>query len=85
MSTTQIKITNGSDSVVMSWDAAQASAPIRIDGVTSQYQTADARHDLETAVRLVAAAVWPEDGATSADWREGTEAWDGLGYEPVAS
>ena len=74
-----IRITYGSDTVIMTWDGTQASAPIRVDGTSTQYQTADARHRTADAVRLVAGLVWSD----VRDWSEGTEAWDDLAYEQV--
>ena len=74
-----VRITYGSDRIVMSWDGSEASAPIWLDGQSTQYQTADARHRLDRAVRLVCPLVWPE----IRDWSVGTEAWDALEYETV--
>lgn len=89
----QIKITYGTESVVMSWDGAQASAPILADGDSTPYQTADARHRTALAVALVCRTVWPEvewprvplTGSVPDDWSEGCEAWDDISYEPVQS
>lgn len=66
MSTQQIEITYG-ETVVMQWDGAQASAPILVDGDSTGYQTADARHRTEEAVRLVCAKMWGPIYATAED------------------
>lgn len=76
--TTNVRITCGGETVTMTWDGAQASAPIKVDGVSTQYQTASARHLTGEAVRLVASHVWPES-----DFADGTEEWDALEYETV--
>lgn len=72
-----VRITYGDETVTMSWDASEANAPIKLDGARTPYQTADAGHRTQEAVRLCAAIEWPEVG----DWSEGTDAWDSLAYE----
>lgn len=47
-----VLITVGSDTITMTWNGAEATAPILLDGVATGYQTADARHDLERAAHL---------------------------------
>lgn len=79
MSTERVKITYGSDTIIMTWDGAQASAPILVDGIQYQYQTADARHKTGEAVRLAASIAWPD----VRDWSAGSEAWDDLEYETL--
>lgn len=76
MSTENVTIKFGSDTVTMSWDGAQASAPILVDGEHTGYQTANARHRTAEAVRLAAGRVWPEES-----FAEGSDAWDALSYE----
>ena len=73
-----IEITYGSDKVTMTWNGAEASAPIKLDGNATQYQTADARHRTAEAVRLMCRLAWPE-----VSWDEGGEAWDEMSYAPV--
>lgn len=83
-----VKITFGGETVRMQWDGSQASAPIRVDGQNTPWQTANARHRTANAVLLVARHVWPE-----VDWPavpefgsariKENEAWDELGYTTV--
>jgi hypothetical protein len=77
---TKINITYGGETVTMTWDGANASAPILVDGETTPYQTADARHSTAKAVLCAAKVVWPEVA-----WAEGTEEWDALSYGPVGA
>lgn len=77
---TNIVIKFGSDTVTMSWDGAQASAPILVDGEPTGYQTADARHRTADAVRLAAGRVWPEENFEGA-----SDAWAQLGYSTVTA
>lgn len=79
MSRSFYKIQFGADTVVLSWDGSQASAPIRADGEDTGYQTADARHRVTEAVRLVAARTWPEEGS----FAEGSDAWDALAFDAM--
>lgn len=89
MTTTTIRIEYGTDHVIMTWDGAQASAPIRVDGETTPYQTASARHRTDLAVALACRvawpeATWPEVPATgSVGELEATEAWDEMSYVRV--
>jgi hypothetical protein len=53
MSAQQIKFRYGATSGVITWDDAQASAPILLDGVETGFQTADASHNLNQAIELV--------------------------------
>ena len=76
----EIKITYGEETVTMVWDSAQASAPITVDGESTPYQTADARHSTAQAVRLAARYVWPEF-----DFADGSEAWGELSYETATA
>lgn len=89
MSTERVKITYG-ETVIMEWDGAQASAPIRVDGVSIGYQTADARHRTADAVRLAASKVWGPVYDTAedaeADGRSASSEiviWDDLEYETL--
>lgn len=79
MSRSHIRIDFDGDSAVMSWDGSQASATIRVDGTETQYQTADARHRVSEAVRLVAGLTWPEAGSFAED----SEEWAQLAYETL--
>lgn len=89
MTTETVAIHYGSDTVEMTWDGAHASAPICIDGDSTQYQTADARHRTEAAVRLCCRLCW----GPVYDTEEGAEAngmdpgrcciWDEVEYETV--
>jgi hypothetical protein len=60
MATQQIKFTYGSTSGVITWDGADASAPILLDGDSTGYQTADASHRLSNAVELVLSKAFGE-------------------------
>ena len=53
MNTTTIKITNGSDVYTMTANFADASSPIMLDGASTPFQVADARHSPANAVDLV--------------------------------
>lgn len=61
----------------MQWDGSNASAPIILDGIETGYQTADARHDTEQAVRLALRGYCQGDGV-SVD-----SIWDDVAYETV--
>lgn len=83
---TTIKITYGGESVTLTCDLAQASAPLLVDGEPIGRQTADARHRAANAVLLAARATWPEAAwpavPTLGDQAiEENEAWDELAYE----
>jgi hypothetical protein len=87
-----VKIKYGSNTIVMSWDGAQASAPILVNGEPTQYQTADARHRTQLAVALACLVAWPDvewpavPSVGSIDlghWAEDNEAWDDVSYETV--
>ena len=41
---TTIRVTHGSDTITVTCNLAEASAPICIDGEATQYQTADAHN-----------------------------------------
>lgn len=87
-----IRITYGGESVVMTWNGAEASAPICVDGVETGYQTADARHRTSDAVRLACSRVWGSVYETRADADaagHGPDAhvtiWDDVEYETIAA
>lgn len=85
-----VKITYDGRTVRMQFNGAQASAPIKLDGVSTQYQTADARHRTDWAVLLIASHVWPDAEWPScprngSDEIEANEAWDALAYETELS
>lgn len=89
MTTETIKITFGGESVLMTWDGAEQSAPIKVDGAHINRQTADARHRTAAAVALAAAHVWPESEwptvGAGGELTEATEAWDELEYEAISA
>lgn len=60
MANQQVKFTYGSTKGVITWNGADASAPILLDGDSTGYQTADASHRLETAVELVLSKAFGE-------------------------
>jgi hypothetical protein len=60
-------LTVGSTTVVVEYDGSQASAPIVVDGVSTQYQTADARHHTDAAMRLAASVAFGAVYETVAD------------------
>ena len=87
-----ITITYGDETATLTCDLADASAPLRVDGDATPYQTADARHRVSLAVALACRTVWPE-----ADWPEVPlagavdpdeilvgEVWDAMTYIEVA-
>lgn len=49
----KVNIIYGSNRHIMGWDGTQASMPIFFDGSPTPFQTADARHSTDKAVRLV--------------------------------
>jgi hypothetical protein len=60
MASQQIKFTYGNTQGVITWNGAEASAPILLDGDSTGYQTADASHRLSTAVELVLSKAFGE-------------------------
>lgn len=77
--TTVVKITVGTETLTMEWDGTQASAPIILDGIETGYQTADARHRTEEAVRLALREYCKGEGdGVSVD-----SLWDDVEYETV--
>ncbi len=84
----KVKIIYG-DTAIMEWDPVQAGATIYMDGAPTQWQTADACHDCEAAVRLVAESAWGpmyEDAeeAEADDRSVGVDEitiWEDLSYE----
>ena len=92
MATTTIKITHGGETVTLTANLTEASAPLVVDGSEIGRQTADARHRTDLAVALAARAVWPESewpgvpstGSIGDDWSEGCEAWDDLEYTTIS-
>ena len=55
---TKVKITCGDESIILSANFAHASCPLYVDGESNQWQVADARHEADIAVNLVATSVW---------------------------
>lgn len=80
-----VLIEYGSESVVMSWDGAQASAPIRVDGETTQYQTADTQHRTDRAVRLACCEAWSPvvDDDEDVDDDDEVVLWSDVAYRNV--
>lgn len=86
----KILITYGDSKITMEWDGAQASAPILIDGESTPYQTADARHSTGAAVRLAAEYAWGRvydtwEAARAAGHDDDSQivVWDDLAYEAI--
>lgn len=89
-----VRITWGGESVTMLWAGADADAAIRVAGVATQWETADARHRLPLAVALACSVAWPEGDWPSMpatawrldpSWADGSEAWEDMEYEVVAA
>lgn len=85
-----VRIEYGSDTLTMRWDPAQASAPIVLDGDATPYSTADARHRISHAVRLVLgyayrAPIYETEEEARADERDpdgdNVVVWDDVAYE----
>lgn len=93
---TDVRIEYRDESIIMSWDGSQASAPIKIDGQVTQYQTADARHRTSLAVAIACRVAWPDvewpavpvSGTVDMpSWwsrAEDCEAWNLMQYDTVA-
>lgn len=80
-----VKIRYAGERVTLTWEPAQASAPIRVDGASTGYQTADARHGTRNAVQIACQYTWPEVFGTLSvgdDW-DGVPAWDDVSYETL--
>lgn len=94
-SDTIIKITYRNETIILTCDLSQASAPLIVDGEVTPYQTASARHRTDLAVALAARYAWPESewpevpatGSIPDDWSERAEdeyeAWAELEYSTV--
>jgi len=93
-----VRIRYGSDTAYMAWRGEKASAAILIhtgehgdDWSPTRYQTADARHRLQDAVRLVVPLLWgplyeTEEEAITAGYDPAENAvstWDGVAYRYV--
>lgn len=86
-----IKITYGGETAILTCDMTSASAPLRVDGDATPYQTADARHRVPLAVALACRTVWPEAdwpvipaiGSVDPDAVLVGEAWDEMEYETL--
>ena len=84
-----IKITYGGETVRLTCNLSEASAPLKVDGVTTQYQTADARHRTAFAVLLAASVAWPgvqwpDCPRFGGDDVQDNEAWDELEYTTLS-
>ncbi len=89
MTTERIRITYCGETALLEWDGAQASAQLRVDGVSIGYQTADARHTTSRAVRLACAKIWGPVYETAEDARadgrgpsDAITVWDDVEFEP---
>jgi hypothetical protein len=89
MTTETVRIHYGGATMTMTWAGACPGAPILLDGRATQYQTADARHSTDCAVRLVCglafgrvyetrAAAEDDDCDVDAD---GLCVWDDVAYD----
>ncbi len=86
---TNVRIKVGSNTSIMSWDGANASAPISVDGQSTPFRTADARHRTPDAVRLICGylfgPIYDTDEDALADGRQpGIDEiviWDHVEYE----
>lgn len=83
-----IRITYGSDVIRLRCDLAEASAHLVVDGETTAWQTADARHNTDHAVLLAAMVAWPEvcwptRPRYGSDRVQANDAWDRLVYETL--
>lgn len=81
-----IRITYGDETITLFCNLSEASAPLSVDGETTQWQTADARHNTDHAVLLAAMFTWPEvewpkRPRFGSDAVQANEAWDDLAYE----
>ena len=91
MTTERVEIQVGSDKMVMEWDGAQAGSPITVDGECTPYQTADARHRVGDAVRLVCGYLYGPVYDTARDARRAGRSvgvdniviWDDVSYETL--
>lgn len=59
---TKIQITHGEDTYILEANFADAASPILLDGESTPYQVADARHRLQDAVTLVMEWVCSQSG-----------------------
>lgn len=85
-----IEITYGGETVTLTADLAQASAVLYVDGESTPYQVASARHRTDAAVLLACRYSWPEVEwpdpiRYGLDEIEATEAWDDMAYRTVRS
>ncbi len=82
MSNDTVTICYGGENVTMTWDGADATAPIFVDGVDTGRQTASVRHRRPFAVAIACKFTWPEVAwpSVSASDLEPTEAWDEMSY-----
>jgi hypothetical protein len=90
---TNVRIKFGGETVTMSWNGGEASAPIQVDGEEIGHRSADARHRTALAVALACRHRWPEadwptipaTGPVSDDWCDGSDAWAEVAYETEES
>lgn len=90
---TAVRITYLNNTVTMTWDGSDATAPILVDGVQTGRRTASARHRTPLAVAIACRHAWPEIlwpevpevGAIPDNWSssDGGSAWDEVEYETL--
>lgn len=62
MNTTKVQITHGADTYILEADFSNAASTLLLDGESTPYQVADARHRLQDAVTLVMGWVCSQSG-----------------------
>lgn len=92
MSKTKLRADYGGEEIIVEADFAQASSPILVDGQSTPYQVADARHSHSIAVALAVSYALNADlpecpaGMTPDEWHEQVQQypdWDEVSYETV--
>ncbi len=85
MSNDTVTISYGGENVTMTWDGADATAPILVDGSDTGRQTSSARHRRPLAVAIACKFTWPEVAwpvvsASGLVDLDPTDAWDEMSY-----
>lgn len=86
-----IKISYRGETIRLTCDLTDASAPLTVDGCETPYQTADARHRAALAVALACRHAWPEvewpevpaTGPVDTSAWDACEAWAEMEYETI--